>query len=1262
MQVPGSNTAATKSDQSGWQFWIDRGGTFTDIVARRPDGTLAVHKLLSENPDRYSDASVEGIRELLDLSVNEPLPAHLISAVKMGTTVATNALLERKGDRTVLVTTRGFRDALRIAYQNRPDIFALEIVLPEMLYECVIEIDERYGATGVEHAAVDVAGASTALQKAYDAGIRSCAIVFMHGYRYQAHEHQVAELASRIGFAQISVSHQASPLMKLISRGDTTVADAYLSPILRRYVDLVAAQLGGTRLMFMQSNGGLADALHFHGKDSILSGPAGGIVGAAKTSLMAGLSRIISFDMGGTSTDVAHFDGDYERAFETEIAGIRLRAPIMAIHTVAAGGGSILHFDGERYRVGPQSAGAIPGPMCYLRGGPLTVTDANVMLGRLHAGFFPKVFGPDGNLPIDVDIVRRKFTELAKEIDKASGDTRTPEQVAAGFLAIAVERMAHAIKKVSVQRGYNVSEYTLCSFGGAGGQHACAIADALGMKQIIIHPLAGVLSAYGIGLADVTVLRQRSVEARLGESLLSKLESMFAELEEQSVNELIAQRVASENIRVVRRAHLRYEGSDVPLVVEYGSSAEIMSRFEEGHRQRYGFHAANKPLIVESLLVEATGATINSDEPRRAGNRTGPPPEVDSIQMFAAGAWHTAPIYERSGLQSDDYITGPAVIVEATGTNIIEPGWSAEVTSLGNLLLKPVPASESQCSQGTEPIVDEAVVGARGTRPRPWTGPPENAGELLRPAATTGSADIPPASTGPGASTPDPVMLEIFHNLYMSVAEQMGLTLQNTSHSVNIKERLDFSCAIFDREGMLVANAPHIPVHLGSMGESVQTIIRERHGTKKPGDVFMLNNPYNGGTHLPDVTVVTPVFESSGGELVFYVASRGHHADIGGITPGSMPPFSSSIADEGILIDNFQLVEQGRFLETELIQLLSFGQHPARNVAQNIADLRAQIAANNKGVVELNRMVAEFGLETVHAYMRHVQANAESCVRKVIDSLSDGEFSCDMDDGSKIAVKVTIDRTARSAVIDFTGTSPERPTNFNAPSAVCKAAVLYVFRTLVADEIPLNAGCMKPLTIIIPEGSMLNPRYPAAVVAGNVETSQAITDALYGALGIMSAAQGTMNNFTFGNDRHQYYETICGGSGAGHDFDGTSAVHTHMTNSRLTDPEVLEWRFPVMVESFSIRHGSGGDGQHRGGDGAIRKIRFLESMTAAILSNRRTVPPFGLSGGSPASPGQNRVERKDATIEHLGATAVVEMSPGDVFVIETPGGGGFGQP
>ena len=1220
-----------------WQFWIDRGGTFTDIVARRPDGTLVTHKLLSDNPERYRDAAVHGIRELLGLAPGAAIPRNAIEAVKMGTTVATNALLERTGERTVLVVTRGFGDALRIGYQNRPKLFVRRIELPTLLYERVIEADERIGAHGDVVRPLDTVTLAPALRQAFADGIRAVAVVLMHGYRYPQHERAIAELASTIGFPQVSVSHAVSPLMKLVSRGDTTVVDAYLSPILRRYVDEVERDLGAAaapgstgdealpgprsaseggaeaplRLQFMQSSGGLTDARRFQGKDAILSGPAGGVVGAVEVSRLAGFDRIIGFDMGGTSTDVTHWAGEYERAFVTEVAGVRLRAPMMSIHTVAAGGGSICAFDGSRLRVGPQSAGANPGPASYRRGGPLTVTDCNVMVGKLDPDLFPKVFGPNGGEPLDAAIVRVRFETLAEEIRAGTGHVRAPEQIADGFLDIAVENMANAIKHISVQRGYDVTGYTLCSFGGAGGQHACRVADALGMSRVFIHPLAGVLSAYGMGLADVRALRQQAIEARLADASLAACAAAFSALEQAGRREVEVQGIAPDRVRCERTLQLKYEGTDTTLAVPMDEDVgRVVGAFERRYRQQYGFLMPGKPLAIEAIAIEAIGTAHGVlDERPDFAPRVGGLASIGVHRVYTQGAWRDAAVHAREDLRPGDAIDGPAIIREQNATTVIEPGWRASLTARDHLILERVRPVERAHAIGT---------------------------------------------------SADPVMLEVFNNLFMAIAEQMGVTLANTSYSVNIKERLDFSCALFDADGNLIANAPHMPVHLGSMGESVKTVIERRAGTMAAGDVFVLNAPYNGGTHLPDVTVIAPVFMASSPTPLFFVASRGHHADIGGITPGSMPPASTHVDEEGVLLDNVQLVAHGRFLEAEMRTILGSGRYPVRNVEQNLADLRAQVAACAKGAEELGKMVAHFGLPVVRAYMRHVQDNAEEAVRRVVGALKDGRFAYEMDDGAVIRVAIAVDRASRSARIDFTGTSAEQPTNFNAPSAVCKAAVLYVFRTLVDDEIPMNAGCLKPLTIVIPEGSMLNPRYPAAVVAGNVETSQTITDTLYGALGVLAASQGTMNNFTFGNARYQYYETIAGGAGAGPDADGASVVQTHMTNSRLTDPEVLEWRFPVRLEEFSIRRGSGGVGAHRGGDGAIRRVRFLEPMTAVMLANHRRIAPFGVAGGAPGALGRNWVERSDGSREDYGATFQVEMNAGDVFVVETPGGGGFG--
>ncbi|MGW3910887.1 hydantoinase B/oxoprolinase family protein [Streptomyces sp. NPDC005070] len=1194
---------------TGWQFWVDRGGTFTDIVARRPDGGLLTHKLLSDNPARYADAAVAGVRELLAGEGDTDAP---VDAVRMGTTVATNALLERKGERTLLVTTRGFRDALRIAYQNRPAIFARAIELPELLHERVIEVDERIAADGTVLRAPDLDALAASLQEAYDDGIRAVAVVCMHSHLHPAHEQAVGALATRVGFPQVSLSSEVSPLMKLVPRGDTAVVDAYLSPVLRRYVQQVAAELRDVRLMFMQSNGGLAEAGQFRGKDAILSGPAGGIVGMARMSQLAGYDRVIGFDMGGTSTDVSHFAGDYERTFTTQIAGVRLRAPMLDIHTVAAGGGSVLHFDGSRYRVGPDSAGASPGPACYRNGGPLTVTDANVALGRVQPAHFPKVFGPGGDQPLDAALVQERFTALAHEIHERTGDARTPEQVAEGYLRIAVANIANAVKRISVQKGHDVTRYALTTFGGAGGQHACVVADSLGIRTVLVPPMAGVLSALGIGLADTTAMREQSVEARLEPAAMPGILKTADDLESATRAELLAEDVPEDRIRITRRAQLRYDGTDTALTVELTDPDTMTHAFEERHRATYSF-TLDRPVVVEALSVEATGLTEPPDLSALAPDRAAPasrPAAAPTVRLHTGGAWREVPLHQRRQLPPGESVDGPAIIAEAGATTVVDDGWRAATTDDGHLVMER--------------------------------------------AAVTESSDL--------GTQADPVLLEVFNNLFMSIAEQMGARLESTAQSVNIKERLDFSCALFDPDGNLVANAPHIPVHLGSMGTSVQEVLRRRGDGMRPGDTYAVNDPYHGGTHLPDVTVITPVFETEGERILFYVASRGHHAEIGGIAPGSMPANSRTIDEEGILFDNWLLAENGRFREAETQALLTAPPHPSRNPRTNLADLRAQIAANRKGVDEVGRMIEDFGLDVVQAYMRHVQDNAEEAVRRVIDTLQGGECAYETDSGAVIRVRVSVDRDARSATVDFTGTSAQLGTNFNAPFAVVNAAVLYVFRTLVDDDIPLNDGCLRPLRIVVPTGSMLAPEPPAAVVAGNVETSQAITGALYAALGVQAEGSGTMNNVTFGNERHQYYETVASGSGAGDGFPGAPVVQTHMTNSRLTDPEVLEWRLPVRLEEFAIRHGSGGPGHWRGGDGAVRRIRFLEPMAVSTLSQHRRVPPYGMAGGEPGALGVNRVERADGTVTELGGSDAADVGPGDVLVIETPGGGGYGPP
>jgi 5-oxoprolinase (ATP-hydrolysing) len=1332
-----------------WDFWIDRGGTFTDVIARKPDGHLVAHKLLSENPEAYRDAAVQGIRDLLGLKTGEPIPPGRVGAVKMGTTVATNALLERKGDRTLLVTTKGFRDALRIGYQARPKIFAKQIVKPEMLFERVVEVAERVRADGTVEQAPDLAAVRAEFEEALADGIKAVAIVFMHAYRYPEHEQRVAELARAIGFPQVSVSYEVSPLIKLVGRGDTTVVDAYLSPILRRYVATVAEELsaggassslprrgrvdatpasepgerpggvsprdeephpagsaghpppageGSIRLMFMMSSGGLTAAELFQGKDAILSGPAGGVVGMAQTGREAGFDRLIGFDMGGTSTDVSHFDGQYERAFETEVAGVRMRAPMMLIHTVAAGGGSILHFDGARFRVGPDSAGANPGPTCYRRGGPLAVTDANVMAGKLMPEFFPKIFGPGQDQPLDAAAVHDAFAALANDV---GGKSR--EEIADGFIKIAVENMANAIKKISVQRGYDVTRYTLNCFGGAGGQHACLVADALGMTTVLIHPFSSLLSAYGMGLADIRATRQQAIEQPFADPVVAAIKETGQKLNDQAIEELIQQGISVEHIRIEGRAHLRYAGTDTSLPVfcyhvmrrikdsvvaaaarptpdgqgfsintndllrpspDGSSNTEFMAiepylpnmkaEFERAHKARFGFIDESKEIVVEALAVEAiydaeVPRIVYDDYPKDVA----PPEPSARTRFFSNGAWHDASVYTRDKLKRHNRVDGPAILIEPHQTIVVEAGWHAELTAKNHLVLTRV---------------------------------------------------VPLARTHAIGTKADPIMLEVFNNLFMSIAEQMGVALQNTAYSVNIKERLDFSCAVFSADGALVANAPHIPVHLGSMDNTVKTVIRDN-PVIRPGDVYAVNAPYNGGTHLPDITICTPVFadaalaspppergrdrvgvisassdqaeplpippafrgrEQAGAsgtpEILFWVASRGHHADVGGISPGSMSPNATTIEQEGVYIDNFKLVDAGRFREKELYELLLGAKYPARNPLQNVNDIKAQMAANEKGLAELRKMVAHFTLPVVTAYMQHVQDNAAESVCRVIDRLHDSSFEYPMDLGTTIKVKITVDREKREATIDFTGTSPQQANNFNAPGPVTRAAVLYTMRVMVDDEIPMNAGCLRPINLVIPPHSMLAPEYPAAVVAGNVEVSQAVTNCLFGALGAMACAQGTMNNLNFGNEQYQYYETICSGSPAGPGFDGTDAVHTHMTNTRLTDPEILEFRYPVVLEDFHIRLGSGGKGKWHAGGGIRRTIRFLEAMDCTLLTGHRVVPPFGLAGGEAGQVGENSVRRKDGSIEKLKGCDATVIDAGEAIIIQSPTAGGYGTP
>ena len=1194
-----------------WQFWIDRGGTFTDVVARKPDGTIIIDKLLSENSEQYKDAAIAGIKKLLKLKEDDLIPVDQISSVKMGTTVATNALLERKGDRTLLLITRGFGDLLRIGYQNRPLLFDLNIKLPELLYDRVVEVSERLDAKGNVVRNLDEESVREALRNAKNDGINGVAIAFMHSYINPIHEEKIAQIAIEENFLQVSVSHQISPLMKLVGRGDTTVVDAYLSPILRRYVNQVSSELKNsksTKLMFMQSNGGLTDANLFQGKDALLSGPAGGVVSMVQTGIQAGFKKLIGFDMGGTSTDVCHFSGEYERSFETEVAGVRIRAPMMQIHTVAAGGGSILSFKDGRFQVGPDSAGATPGPASYGKGGPLTVTDCNVLLGKLHPEYFPNVFGVNGDEPLDVEIVRKKFLLMSNEIAKETGKlSMNITLIAEGFLKIAVENMANAIKKISIQRGYDVTNYTMNCFGGAGGQHACQVADSLGMKSVLLHPYAGVLSAYGMGLAEIRAIREKHFEKDLEN--IGYAEKLIDELSVQASNDVKKQGILETSITLVKKAFLRYQGSHQSLEINFNTINVMKLSFESEHKKRFGFYVEGRKILIEMLTVEAVG---KSSENYDFSNL--PSPSIDAIPiinkfMVVNSIKTNVPIYNRVDLKIGQKINGPAIICETTGTNIIDDGWNACLDRFQNLILNRYKGKVNEKSLGT-------------------------------------SADV--------------IMLEVFNNLFMNIAEQMGATLANTAYSVNIKERFDFSCALFNAKGDLVANAPHVPVHLGSMSEAIRTVIKLNKNKIYAGDVFVLNAPFNGGTHLPDVTVITPVFNKDGQEIIFFVASRGHHADIGGKTPGSAPPDSKHIDEEGVLIDNFKMFEKGVFRENEMREILSSGKYPCRNIEHNMADLAAQVAANETGIREINSMIKQFGIETVHAYMDHVQDNAEECIRNAITELNEGMYEYELDNNEFIRVKIKVDKIKREATIDFTGTAEKNPFNYNAPMAVCHAVILYVFRTLVGKNIPLNEGCFKPLNIIIPNNSMINAKYPSAVIAGNTEVSQLTCNALFGALGVLAGSQATMNNFVWGNDNIQNYETICGGTGAGPDFHGTSAVQTHMTNTRSTDPEILEARFPVRLEEFSIRKNSGGKGKFNGGNGATRKLRFLEKMIVTTLCSHRKIPPFGVQGGSPGECGKEWLERKDGSIEKLEGNDSCNVDVDDLFIMQTPSGGGFG--
>jgi 5-oxoprolinase (ATP-hydrolysing) len=1194
-----------------WEFWIDRGGTFTDVIARRPDGRLQVSKLLSTNPEHYSDAAAEAIRCCL---LNETGAA--IGTVRMGTTVATNALLEHAGEALAFVTTRGFADALAIGNQARPDIFALNIVKPAPLYTQVIEVVERVGADGEVIQALDTVQTRTALQAAFADGLRNLAVCLLHSYRYHEHELQIADLAREIGFKRVSVAHQLSGLQNYLQRAQTTVADAYVTPALEHYLQGFRTALASndhqpTELLLMQSNGGMVQAAQLHGKDSVLSGPAGGVVGMAAAGKRAGLQRLIGFDMGGTSTDVSLYDHGHELTRTTEIGGSAIQTPMINIHTIAAGGGSMLKFADGRLQAGPESAGAYPGPRAYLNNGPLTITDANLLTGRLQASAFPAIFGADGKQSIGVAETKAAFAALANDVSTETGTNYTAAQAASGFLRIATENMAGAIRHICAQQGKNPAHFALCGFGGASGQHACAVAELLGIKEILVDPLASVLSAYGIGIAPVSRVKQASSNLALdaAEAISAAVRALVTDCEA----EVLAQGLDTAALNSSVRLFVKVAGSDnsVPVPVDAAPHpsklGQLAEAFRAVHQQRFGFKPpANAHLSVDAIEVQTTGTSKQVAHGEIIPDAALQIPATANV--FLDDKWHSIPCLHRSELQDRRSVQGPALIMDRNSSTLLQTGWTAVLNDAGQLRLQ------------HEPIV-----------PR-------------QPSANAAA---------------DPVLLEIFNNRFMHIAKQMGDALQTSARSTNIKDRLDFSCALFNPNGELIANAPHIPVHLGSMDTCVQYLLNTQRAGFLQGNSYASNSPFAGGTHLPDITVVSPLLHPATGELMGLLASRAHHADIGGITPGSMPPDSKTIDDEGIIFDGFCLVENGTLCAAAVRQHLLQGNWPARNPEQNVADLIAQLAANRKGQALMLDLAEEVGHLSLQAYMQHVLNNAEAVIREAIEGLQGGAFRYELDSGEVIVVDIAIDHQLRTATVNFAGSSPQSTSNFNAPEAIARAAVLYVFRTLAQKPIPLNAGCLRPIEIVIPAGSMLSPLPGAAVVAGNVETSQCIVDALFGALGLLAASQGTMNNLTFGNAKHQYYETLGGGSGAGAAFAGADAVQTHMTNSRLTDTEILEIRYPVRITEFAIRRGSGGSGKYSGGNGLIREIEFLEAMEVAILANHRRIQPFGLAGGAPAVCGENLLICR-GTAQQLAATAAMKVAPGDRLRISTPGGGGFG--
>ncbi len=1220
-----------------WRFAVDRGGTFTDIVGIAPGGALHTGKLLSVS-DTYEDAGVEGIRRMLNIAPGERLDASVIDVLRIGTTVATNALLERKGEPTALCTTAGFEDLLAIGNGARPELFNLKVEKPPPLYSLVEGVRETVDARGRVIAPLDIGGAEKTLERIRKSGFDNLAIVLKHSWKNPAHEQLLGRIAlEKAGFRHVILSHEVMPLLNFLKRGQTTMIEAYLGPVLFAYAQTLKRLVGEVAIEFMQSSGGLVDANLLKAKDTILSGPAGGVIGFSSIAKRLEIPQSIGFDMGGTSTDVSRYDGAYNHVFESSIDGVPFHTDMLDVETVASGGGSILTFDGERLRTGPESAGSDPGPACYGLGGPLTVTDANMLLGRIVPEFMPRTFGKTRDRMPDIEAARKLFTALTERIERETGISYSPPELAAGFLRVANETMCRAMKKISVARGYDIRRHALVSFGGAASQHACDIANLLDIGTVVVPLHSSVLSAYGIAVADRTERTVRAVMRPLTADLPRTLLGA-AKTSALPVIHTLRSASGTEPLTTVS-LDMRPRGADTWLpipcasgtgdTIVFKSAGEIRRAFEREYLARFGFRPDDPAPEVVNMRTETRIATslapdeFDRDTPTRQVRKS---EAVFSRPVWIDSGFEQVPVFDRTRLSPGDCIDGPAMIADDQLTLLVQKGFAARV-------------------DGREAVVLENKNG------------PTEAG----------------AHEAEAFAGPDPVMLEVCNNLFMNVAEQMGHTLSNTAHSVNMKERHDFSCALFDGKGNLVSNAPHIPVHLGAMEATVRHIIDENRSGMREGDMYLANDPHRGGSHLPDMTIVTPFF-SDGGPPAFFLANRGHHADIGGIRPGSMPPSSRSIEDEGVVIGNFLLVRGGRLREREVRRLLSSGPYPARNIEERLSDLKAQVAANNRGVTELQRIMARYGRDVVERYMRYIQDNARRAMQRALGNIA-GEsgffhsgFEDRMDNGAKIAVSITV-RTEQGkkprALIDFTGTSPEDPGNINAPQAVTRAAVLYVLRGLIEEDIPLNAGCLEPVEILVPGGSLLNPSNRAAVAVGNVETSQRIVDVLLGALGKAAASQGTMNNLLFGrpdDSGGQYYETIPGGSGALEGHCGASGVQVHMTNTRITDPEVLEERFPeVAVTGFSLRRCSGGAGRWRGGDGVRRALLFNTPMQVTVISERRKASPFGLDGGKPGMRGVNRLIAEDGREIRLEGRVDRIVEPGETIVIETPGGGGYGK-